>query len=83
MATLTVSMLAKRAGIHPDTVRYYERAGLLRPPARTRAGYRQYDESITERLRFIYQTMVTDMFNTPHFSFPAANWLTSLRAASC
>jgi DNA-binding transcriptional MerR regulator len=53
MATLTVSMLAKRAGIHPDTVRYYERAGLLRPPARTRAGYRQYDVSVTERLRFI------------------------------
>jgi MerR family mercuric resistance operon transcriptional regulator len=53
MATLTVSMLAKRTGIRADTIRYYERAGLLPPPARNRAGYRQYDESTAERLRLI------------------------------
>lgn len=46
-------MLAKRTGIRADTIRYYERAGLLPPPARTRAGYRQYDESTADRLRLI------------------------------
>ena len=50
---LTVSHLAERAGLSADTVRYYERLGLLRPPARTPAGYRQYDESAARRLRFI------------------------------
>lgn len=37
----------------PDTVRYYERAGLLPPPARTPAGYRAYDAGALDRLRFI------------------------------
>jgi DNA-binding transcriptional MerR regulator len=53
MAALTISMLAKRTGIGADTVRYYERAGLLPPVARTRAGYRKYEESTADRLRFI------------------------------
>jgi DNA-binding transcriptional MerR regulator len=50
---LTVSHLAERAGLTADTVRYYERLGLLSPPARTAAGYRQYDEDAARRLRFI------------------------------
>src|SRR6266545_2317449 len=53
MATLTVSMLATRAGVPADTVRYYDRAGLLRPVARTPAGYRLYGEDAADRLRFI------------------------------
>lgn len=50
---LTVSRLADRAGISPDTVRYYERIGLLAPPSRSSSGYRVYDESAVERLLFI------------------------------
>ncbi len=53
MATLTVSKLAEQVGIQPATIRYYERAGLLPPPARTPAGYRQYDQAIADRLRMI------------------------------
>jgi MerR family transcriptional regulator, mercuric resistance operon regulatory protein len=53
MAPLTVSMLAERTGTRPDTIRYYERLGLLPPPARTPAGYRQYDDDATDRVRFI------------------------------
>ncbi len=53
MATMTVSMLAKRAGVAADTVRYYDRAGLLRPVAHTDAGYRLYEEDAADRLRFI------------------------------
>jgi len=53
MGMLNVSTLARQVGIRPDTIRYYERAGLLPPPPRSPAGYRQYDPAIAERLRFI------------------------------
>ena len=50
---LTVSKIARRAGISPDAVRYYEREGLLPPAPRTPSGYRAYDESTAHRIRFI------------------------------
>src|SRR5829696_8755819 len=50
---LRVAELARVVGVAPDTIRYYERAGLLPPPARTPAGYRAYDDSAVDRLRFI------------------------------
>ena len=45
--------LAKRAGVGVETLRFYERCGLLTKPARTPAGYRQYPEPDVERVRFI------------------------------
>jgi DNA-binding transcriptional MerR regulator len=51
--TLTVSKLADRVGLTADTIRYYERAGLLPPPTRTASGYRAFDDDAVERLRFI------------------------------
>jgi DNA-binding transcriptional MerR regulator len=53
MATMTVSTLATRAGVPADTIRYYDRAGLLHPVARTDAGYRLYAEDAADRVRFI------------------------------
>ena len=50
---LRVAELAEIAGLSPDTVRYYERVGLLSPPARTPAGYRSYDHATVDRLKFI------------------------------
>lgn len=50
---LSVSELAARAGISPDTVRYYGRVGLLPEAGRTGGGHRYYDESALERVRFI------------------------------
>ncbi|OYO14222.1 heavy metal-responsive transcriptional regulator [Enemella evansiae] len=50
---LRVSELAASAGVSSDTVRFYEREGLLPAPARTAAGYRQYEGSAVERLLFI------------------------------
>lgn len=50
---LRVAELAGLVGLSADTVRYYERAGLLPPPARTPAGYRAYDTGAVDRLRFI------------------------------
>ena len=53
MSQLTVSRLADRAGTSADTVRYYERIGLLPEPDRTPSGYRVYDAAAVERVRFI------------------------------
>jgi DNA-binding transcriptional MerR regulator len=50
---LRVAELARAVGVRPDTIRYYERAGLLPAPARTATGYRDYDGGAVDRLRFI------------------------------
>lgn len=50
---MTVSELAGRVGTTADTVRYYERIGLLPEARRSDAGYRLYEEPDVERLRFI------------------------------
>lgn len=52
-AGLLVAELASAAGVGPDTIRYYERAGLLEPPPRTAGGYRRFPPRTVERLRFI------------------------------
>jgi MerR family transcriptional regulator, copper efflux regulator len=48
-----IGALAKRAGVSIDTVRYYEKSGLLAPHARLASGYRRYGERQLARLRFI------------------------------
>lgn len=53
MAGLTIGEVAKRAGVSVETVRFYERQGLLQEPPRTAAGYRQYPEETVSRLRFV------------------------------
>ena len=53
MSQLTVSKLARRAGTSPDTLRYYERIGLLPEPERSPSGYRLYGEAAAERVQFI------------------------------
>ena len=54
-AGLTIGKVAQSAGLAIDTVRYYEREGLLEKPARTVAGYRHYRPEVVARLRFIRQ----------------------------
>ncbi|GBC76547.1 HTH-type transcriptional regulator ZntR [bacterium HR08] len=51
--TFYIGELARAVGVKPQTVRYYEREGLLGRAARTRSGYRLYDEEALLRLRFI------------------------------
>ncbi|MHB1872278.1 MAG: heavy metal-responsive transcriptional regulator [Steroidobacteraceae bacterium] len=53
METLGIGALAKRAGVRIDTIRYYERSGLLSPKTRLQSGYRRYSEAELARLRFI------------------------------
>jgi DNA-binding transcriptional MerR regulator len=50
---LTIGRLARAAEVGIDTVRFYERAGLLPPAPRTASGYRLYGPADVERLRFI------------------------------
>jgi DNA-binding transcriptional MerR regulator len=50
---LRVGELAAAVGVSADTLRYYERAGLVPAPARTASGYRAYGPEAIERLRFI------------------------------
>ena len=53
--TLTIGQLARRAGVGVETLRFYEREGLIAEPARRRSGYRSYPESAVRRVRFIRQ----------------------------
>lgn len=50
---LTISRLAQLGGVNPETIRYYERQGLLPAPPRTAAGYRVFPKEAARRLRFI------------------------------
>ena len=53
MSTMTIGRLAKSAGVNVDTIRYYERNGLIPAPLRRASGYREYDAADVSRLRFI------------------------------
>lgn len=53
MKPLTIGQVADRAGVGIETVRFYEREGLLEEPARRESGYRQYEGEVVARLRFI------------------------------
>ena len=53
MDSIGIGALAKRAGVSIDTVRYYEKSGLLSPQARLASGYRRYSDRQLSRLRFI------------------------------
>ena len=53
MQTMTIGRLAKTAGVNIDTIRYYERHGLLPRAARRHSGYREYAASDIGRLTFI------------------------------
>lgn len=56
MQTLTIGELAGAVGVNVQTVRYYERRGLLPEPKRRASGYREYPASDVARLGFIRRT---------------------------
>jgi len=53
MKGLTISELAKNAGVNIETIRYYERLGLISEPPRTESGYRIFPPEVIQRIRFI------------------------------
>lgn len=52
MTQLTISQIARQAGVRPSALRYYERIGLLPTPARV-SGKRRYDPAILQRIAII------------------------------
>ncbi len=50
---LTIGALAEAAGVNVETIRFYQRRGLLGEPARARGSIRRYDELHLDRVRFI------------------------------
>jgi len=50
---VTIGQLARATGVTAKTIRYYEAIGVLPPPRRTAAGYRQYDRTAIDRLSFV------------------------------
>lgn len=58
---MKIGDLARATGTQAETIRYYEREGLLAEPARTDSNYRRYDESHVARLRFIRHCRSLDM----------------------
>ena len=53
--TLTIGKVAGAVKVSTDTLRYYEREGLIGPASKSRAGYRLYDRDAVRRVRFIKQ----------------------------
>ena len=55
MNFLTIGQVAQKTGLGIETIRFYERKGLIDEPSRKESGYRQYDMGIIDRLLFIQQ----------------------------
>lgn len=52
-AALTIGRLARAAGVNVETIRYYQRVGLIHEPSRPDHGYRIYPMEVIEQIRFI------------------------------
>ncbi len=62
MGTLSIGQVAKRAGVGVETVRFYEREGLLEEPPRRASGYRQYSEVVcSQKRRWSSMTVLTPL----------------------
>ena len=51
--SLTIGEVARQAGVNLETMRYYERRGLIAKPPRTPSGYRKFPETTLHRVQFI------------------------------
>jgi MerR family transcriptional regulator, copper efflux regulator len=70
---MTIGQLARDAGVNVETVRFYERKGLIAQPSRPEAGYRRYDPQTSRRIRFIREAQELG------FSLTEINQLLALR----
>lgn len=58
---MKIGELGERAGVDTETIRYYEKVGILPKPVRTEGNYRQYGEQQVDRLRFVRNCRALDM----------------------
>jgi MerR family copper efflux transcriptional regulator len=56
MEKLTIGQLAKKANVNLETIRYYERRGLIPEPPRNKSGHREYSLEAVKRTEFIKRT---------------------------
>ena len=77
---MRIGELARQAGVEVQTIRYYEREGLLAAPLRTASGYRAYGPEHLERLNFVRHCRALDM---PLAEIKRLIDLSSDRAVSC
>ncbi len=75
MDELTIGKVAKRAAVNIETLRYYERRGLVAQPPRSGSNYRIYPEETAQRVRFIKRSQELG------FTLKEIKGLLSLRAA--
>jgi MerR family transcriptional regulator, copper efflux regulator len=75
MNHLTIGQVAKEGGVNLQTIRYYERRGILPRPPRTSSGYRAFPDEAVKRIRFIKRAQELG------FSLKEIKELLSLRAA--
>ena len=74
MTHLTIGQLAKRGGVNLETIRYYERRGILPRPPRTGSGYRVFSDEAVRAIRFVKRAQ------TLGFSLREIEELLTLRA---
>lgn len=70
--TFTIGEAAARSGVRVDTIRFYERIGVLPKPPRSQAGYRHYDDRSIARIAFVRRAA--------QFGFPLKDLAGFLRA---
>lgn len=58
---MRIGEAARRSGLEPSAIRFYETSGVLPLPARTRSGYRDYDEDGVDLLRFVHRLRVLQL----------------------
>ena len=73
----TIARLAAAADVHVETVRYYQRRGLLPEPARNLGSIRRYSEADAEQLRFIKRAQAVG------FTLEEVTSLLALRSRAC
>jgi len=55
MSGLTIGQVAQKTGMGIETIRFYERKGLIAEPPRKESGYRQFEPDVLDRLAFIQE----------------------------
>ncbi len=75
MSSLTIGKVASQAGVGVETVRFYERQGLIAEPPRRASGYRQYPPETPARIRFVRRAKLLG------FTLKEIKELLSLRAS--
>ena len=69
---MLIGEVAAKTGVHIETIRYYERVGLLADPPRTRGRHRIYDEHYLQRLTFIRRCRELGFSFSNGIIFPAS-----------